>query len=236
MYLSRKIILVSLITLLVLSACASAVPAPAVTAEDMQKSKTSAAEETMNKDDMNGEQEDSPHDSDTTMDEKTDDMADPMKSEMTAVETPDWFNASLTNAQTGEQFTINELEGKVILLETLAMWCSNCLKQQKEVKALHELLGEREDFVSIGLDIDPYEEAQTLKEYAESNQFTWIYVVAGAEVSREIGLLYGDQFLNPPSTPMFIIDRNGEVHPLPFGIKSAEDLKDALEPFLEQNM
>lgn len=236
MYLSRKIILVSLITLLVLSACASAVPAPAVTAEDMQKSKTSAAEEAMNKDDMNGEQEDSPHDSDTTMDEKTDDMADPMKSEMTAVETPDWFNASLTNAQTGEQFTINELEGKVILLETLAMWCSNCLKQQKEVKALHELLGEREDFVSIGLDIDPYEEAQTLKEYAESNQFTWIYVVAGAEVSREIGLLYGDQFLNPPSTPMFIIDRNGEVHPLPFGIKSAEDLKDALEPFLEQNM
>ncbi|MCK7526838.1 MAG: hypothetical protein MZV64_59190 [Ignavibacteriales bacterium] len=36
-----------------------------------------------------------------------------------------------------------------------------------------------------------------------------------ADVSREIASLYGDQFLNPPSTPMLIIDRKGVAHPLP---------------------
>ena len=51
----------------------------------------------------------------------------------------------------------------------------------------------------------------------------------------EISALYGAQYLNPPSTPMLIIDKNGEVHTLPFGIKSAEDLQSALIPFLESS-
>jgi hypothetical protein len=55
-------------------------------------------------------------------------------------------------------------------------------------------------------------------------------------VAREIGQLYGDQFLNPPSTPMLIVDRHGEVHLLPFGRKSADDLQEALAPFLNDGM
>jgi hypothetical protein len=31
---------------------------------------------------------------------------------------------------------------------------------------------------------------------------------------------------------MFIIDAQGEVHPLPFGVKSAQELQESLEPFL----
>jgi len=45
----------------------------------------------------------------------------------------------------------------------------------------------------------------------------------------EISRLYGPQFLNPPSTPMVIIDKNGNPHPLGFGIKSAEDLLASLQ-------
>jgi hypothetical protein len=114
------------------------------------------------------------------------------------------------------------------------MWCTNCFKQQGQVAALHDLIGERADFVSLGIDIDPNENAAALKVYTEKNGFDWLYTVAPVEVAREIGRLYGDQFLNPPSTPMLIIDRHGEVHPLPFGIKSAESLQMALEPFLAE--
>ena len=113
------------------------------------------------------------------------------------------------------------------------MWCSKCLKQQGQVQILHDLIGERDDFVSIGLDIDPNENAEALKAYTSNNDFDWIYAVAPIEVSREIGQRYGDQFLNPPSTPMLIIDREGKVHPLSFGIKSAESLLEALQPFLD---
>ncbi|MEN4011526.1 MAG: TlpA disulfide reductase family protein [Chloroflexota bacterium] len=149
---------------------------------------------------------------------------------------PAWFTVSLTNAATGEAFTIDSFKGKVILVETMAQWCSNCLKQQKEVKALHDLLGERDDFISLGLDIDPNEDAATLKDYIARNGFDWVYAVAPADVSRALSDLYGAQFLSPPSTPMLIIDRQGEVHPLPMGIKSADRLKEFLQPFLDEEM
>jgi peroxiredoxin len=152
------------------------------------------------------------------------------------MEMPAWFSVALTNAANGESFTIQDFKGKVVLVETMAMWCPTCLRQQKEVQALHEQLGERDDFASIGIDIDLNENLADLKDYTAKNGFDWTYTVATADVAREIGNLYGQQFLNPPSAPMFIIDRHGEVHPLPFGVKSAADLQKALEPFLNEAM
>jgi peroxiredoxin len=152
------------------------------------------------------------------------------------MEMPGWFGASLTNAATGETFKIQDLKGKVVLVETLAMWCPTCLRQQKEVKTLHELLGQRDDFQSVGIGVDINESLAALKDYTAKNGFDWLYTVASADLAREIGERYGQQFLNPPSAPMFIIDRHGEAHPLPFGVKSAADLQKALEPFLDEAM
>ena len=146
--------------------------------------------------------------------------------------TPDWFALTLSNVQTGEDFTFNDFNGKVVLVENLAMWCSNCKKQQIQVKSLLERLGEREDFISVGLDIDTNENAADLKAYIDNNGFYWTYAVASPEIAREFRALYGAQFLNPPSTPMLVIDRNGQVHLMPFGIKSADDLYAFIEPFL----
>lgn len=147
---------------------------------------------------------------------------------------PDWFEIPLTDVNSGESFTVDDFQGEVVLLETMAIWCSNCLKQQKQVKALHERLGSSRDLVSIGLDIDPNEEAPALKSYVEQRGFDWIYAISPAELSRTLAESYGDQFLNPPSTPILIIDRHGEVHPLRFGIKNADELLAEIEPFLNE--
>jgi thiol-disulfide isomerase/thioredoxin len=157
-------------------------------------------------------------------------------SEDTMMDLPAWFGASLTNVSTGETFNINDFKGQVVLVEMMAQWCPNCKKQQNEVKTLHENLGMPSDLVTIALDIDPNEDGETLKAYASNNGFDWIYAVAPADVSREIGDLYGAQFLNPPSTPILLIDRKGEVHLLELGIKSAEDLMKAIQPFLASDM
>ncbi len=150
---------------------------------------------------------------------------------------PAWFTAPLTDVRTGAAFTVADFKGKVVLVETLAMWCPNCKRQQQEVQALHAALGEMgADLVALGLDIDPNENAADLKAYTDANGFDWLYAVAPPEVSRSLSELYGDQFLNPPSTPMLVIDRHGQVHPLPFGIKDAETLKQAVAPFLSEGM
>lgn len=152
------------------------------------------------------------------------------------MKSPDWYSMPLINARTEQVFMISDFKGKVILVETMAIWCSNCLKQQGQVKTLHGLIGERDDFVSLGLDIDLNENAVDLKNYVEGNEFDWLYAVAPVGVAQDLSKQYGDQFLNPPSTPMLVIDRKGEAHPLPFGIKSAEELLNFIQPFLDEGM
>ncbi|GAB4548483.1 MAG: hypothetical protein Kow0063_43410 [Anaerolineae bacterium] len=157
---------------------------------------------------------------------------DEMMADDEAMTTPAWYAAQLTDVNSGSTFRVADFEGKVVLVETMAVWCSTCLRQQQQVQALHELLGERDDWVSLALDIDPNETPDILKAHADRYGFDWHYAVAPVEVAREIGQLYGDQFLNPPSAPMLIIDRQGQVHPLPFGVKSAQALQDALSAHL----
>lgn len=170
-----------------------------------------------------------PHDTPTA-----DAMAKPTEAAM--MESPAWFSAQLTDSRSRQVFTINDFKGKVVLVETMAVWCSNCRRQQEQILSLHGLLGERDDFVSLSLDIDPNEDAAYLAAYVQSVSFDWLYAIAPAEVSREIAQLYGGQFLNPPSTPILVVDRHGVAHPLPFGIKSAEDLMQAIQPYLDESM
>ena len=152
------------------------------------------------------------------------------------MESPTWFNTGLIDTNRGNSFTVNDFKGKVVLVETMAVWCSTCRSQQEQIKAMHEKLGMSDDLVSLSLDIDPNEDIETVKSYLASTGFDWLYAVAPADLSREIASLYGDQFLNPPSAPVFIIDRHGEVHPLPFGLKSADDLLQAVNMYLKEGM
>jgi cytochrome oxidase Cu insertion factor (SCO1/SenC/PrrC family) len=156
--------------------------------------------------------------------------------EEVAMATPAFFSVPLTDVASGTEFTLAELKGKVVLLEPFAQWCPTCLAQQREVARLRSLLGEREDFVSVGLDIDANEDAAMLQEYLTRHGFDWLYAIAPAQVASEIGELYGSQYLNPPSAPMLLIDRHGVVHPLEAGRKSAEALLEALEPLLAEPM
>lgn len=216
----QKKILVSAITVLfVLSACSPAVP----TRETMKETPTVAMM-------------DKP--TDTMMETPTDDMMGTPTEAMGGDEmmAPGFFDVSLTNVNTGESFKISDFAGKVVLIENLAMWCPSCKKQQEQVKLLNNALSMNSDLITIGFDVDPNENAADLKKYTESNGFDWVYAVPPQEVLNEISKLYGANFLNPPSTPILIIDRKGGVHPMPFGIKSADDLKKFIDPFLAEGM
>jgi cytochrome oxidase Cu insertion factor (SCO1/SenC/PrrC family) len=147
--------------------------------------------------------------------------------------TPEWFNMELVDAQSGQTFTINEYAGKVILLETMAVWCPNCIIQGNEVRKLRTALGHPDDLISISLDVDFYEDQAALKEYVEEFGFDWHFAVAPLLVARALGNLYSAEYLNPPLSPMLIIDRDGSVYQLGYGKKDAETLQKIVEPFLQ---
>ena len=145
---------------------------------------------------------------------------------------PDWFDMKLTDARTGEVFTMNDYAGKVILIETMAIWCPNCVVQATQVKKLHEALGNPDDLISVSLDVDFNEDQASLKEYASDYGFDWHFAVAPLEVARALGNLYSAEYLNPPLSPMLIIDREGNVYQLEYGIKDATTLQKIVEPYL----
>lgn len=160
--------------------------------------------------------------------------AAPQADTAVATTAPDWFSMELVDVQTGETFTMNDYAGKVVLLETMAIWCPNCVVQAHEVRKLHEALGHPEDLISITLDVDINEDSASLKEYAYGYGFDWHFAVAPLGVARELGNLYTAQYLNPPLSPMLLIDRDGNVHHLEYGLKKAEALKTFVEPYLEK--
>ena len=147
---------------------------------------------------------------------------------------PDWFSMEFVDVQTGETFTMNNFTGKVVLLETMAVWCPTCILQASYVYHLHEELGYPDDLISVSLDVDLNENADDLKEYTTEYGFDWYYAVAPLEVDRALGNLYSAQFMNPPVSPMLIIDRQGNVHLLPYGLKDTENLQKEVKPFLAQ--
>jgi cytochrome oxidase Cu insertion factor (SCO1/SenC/PrrC family) len=149
-----------------------------------------------------------------------------------APSTPDWFKTAMTDVRTGKPFTVNDFAGKVVLIETIAQWCPNCLFQQGETRNLQRQLGKPEDLILISLDVDVHEDEASLKKYAAEFGFDWRFAVAPLEVARAIGNLYSAEYLNPPLDPMLLIDRQGNVYQLPYGMKKADTLQKTLEPYL----
>lgn len=131
-----------------------------------------------------------------------------------------WARTELTDVATGETFRVADLAGRVVIVETMAIWCTSCLAQQGEVyAALGQLHPERVAYVL--LDVDPNETGPALATYRERNGFTGTYAVADLETARALAADFGDQVLNPPSTPMIVIGTDGRITLTDFGRKPA---------------
>ena len=100
------------------------------------------------------------------------------------------------------------------------------------MRNLHAVLGNPDDLISVSLDVDLNEDEASLKEYASLYDFDWHFAVAPLLVARALGNLYTAQYLNPPLNPMLIIDRDGNVHHLEYGMKDTETLQKIVEPYL----
>jgi thiol-disulfide isomerase/thioredoxin len=135
----------------------------------------------------------------------------------------EWAAVGLVDVSTGETFRIADHAGKVIILETMAIWCVNCRAQQRDVKtALGELPAESVSY--IVLDVDPNEDGPSLAAYRDQQGFEGRYAIAGTTVARALAAEFGDQVLNPPSTPMVFIGTDGRVTLTEFGHKSPDEI------------
>lgn len=137
-----------------------------------------------------------------------------------------WATATLTNVSTGEPFRIADIvaSGKVVFLETMAIWCSNCRAQQEEATAAFERLDPaRVEWVAI--DVESSETPEALARYREDNGFPFTYAIADAEYARALVADFGDTVLSPPSVNVIVIGTDGGVVHLR-GHRNAGELND----------
>ena len=74
------------------------------------------------------------------------------------------------------------------------------------------------------LDVDPNEDAASLADYQVQHGFKGRYAIAETAVARALATEFGDQVLNPPSTPMIFVGTDGTVTRTEFGHKSVDEI------------
>ena len=137
-----------------------------------------------------------------------------------AQERPAWQSIELTDAVTGETFTLGGFEGKSVYVEPMATWCSNCRTQLGNVNAAIPQAGENAVFVALSVEGN-LPNAQ-LAAYAEKEGFNLIFAVAPTDLLQGLVAEFGRAITSPPSTPHFIIRPDGGTTDLITGREAPE--------------
>ena len=125
-----------------------------------------------------------------------------------AVERPAWQNHPLTDARSGEVFTLGSFEGKTVFVETMATWCGNCRQQLANLRDARAHIA-ADDIVYIGLSVETNISDEALATYADNAGFDWTFAVIPADLLRELADEFGRTITSPPATPSFFIYADG---------------------------
>lgn len=139
-----------------------------------------------------------------------------------------WLDLPLVDTASGEVFTLRELDHGVVLVETMATWCGNCLRQLGHLAdAAAELGGFVADGVPVAYVVVSVErglEPSRLVAYAEREGFPFRFVVADDDLLRALAARFGRVVLNPPATPHVVVAPGGRVLELTTGFEAPEAL------------
>ena len=100
----------------------------------------------------------------------------------------------------GNEFSLSDYRGKVVLLDFFARWCKPCYSVIPHLKSLHEEFSEK--LVILTISVDPtYDTVEDLQEFRETYGIKWSIARDIAGVSKEYEIEY------IPTT--IIIDQKG---------------------------
>jgi thiol-disulfide isomerase/thioredoxin len=139
----------------------------------------------------------------------------------------DWLDTNFTDVITGDSYKLSDFKGKTILLESFAVWCPTCRKQQEQMKKLHEEMGD--SVVSVSLDTDPNESADKVLEHANSNNFDWRFSISPSEFTQILIDKFGFPVVSAPGAPVVLICPDQSSKFLDRGLKSSEKIKSEIE-------
>ncbi len=139
----------------------------------------------------------------------------------------DWKSVGFVDASTGETFTITQFAGTPVLVESFAVWCPKCLRQQEILSEFKQQSGDA--VVIVSLDTDPNEDLVRVQEHLARYGFDWYFAVSPSDVTQALIAEFGLEVVSAPSTPIILVCADQSTRFLESGEKSLEELATALE-------
>ena len=136
---------------------------------------------------------------------------------------PDWATIPLTDARTGEPFTLADYAGKTLFVEPMATWCTNCRHQIPNVELARTQLDSNQ-YVFVGLSVAENVDNATLASYVDGQGWNFVFAVAPEALVQGLVDTFGRTAVTPPSTPHFIIQADGTLSEMYTGSHSADEL------------
>jgi len=131
-----------------------------------------------------------------------------------------WRSMELTPVRGGDPFTVDGFDRPVVL-ETFAVWCPKCERQQRRLRNLDDSV------VVVSLNTDPNEDAAKVRAHAETKGFDWRFAVAPPAMTKALIDAFGPTVTNAPSTPVIVACQDGSAEFLSGRIHSAATIEDA---------
>ncbi len=129
-----------------------------------------------------------------------------------------WKTATLTDANTGNSFTLSQFTGKVVVLQFMAVYCQYCLAESRQLVSVQQGFsnnGQAGQVVLVSVDVDPNENLDQLKAYVSQNHFgapnsnpAWYFAKDGTGqlLQSVVGTVDFSSFI--AQTNMYFIDKN----------------------------
>jgi thiol-disulfide isomerase/thioredoxin len=111
---------------------------------------------------------------------------------------------TIQDVSTGVTYSLNDLIGRVVVLDLFATWCPPCAVALPYLRELYLKYSEDEVRI-ISIDVDSSESQSLVSQFRHDNNMDWI---VGRDTDGSISAVYGSG-----SIPTFhIIDQKGNIH------------------------
>ena len=126
----------------------------------------------------------------------------------------------------GEQFSLSDQLGKVVLLDFFTTYCGPCIIEIEHLKGLYNEYSP-DQLVILSISVNPYTDTvQVLQNFAQQNEMTWTVASDTANVAYRYGV--------SPIPHLVIVDAEGYKRNSHIGLTAESTLRSEIDPLLSE--
>ncbi len=136
---------------------------------------------------------------------------------------------NFTWTENGSKKSLNDLKGKVVLLNFWATWCGPCKKEMPDLSKISEELKDK-NFQMIGLNVFQQASAPKIEDFLKTNPVSYTTIDGNEDLVQAFAKASGNDMSAVPTT--FILNKEGKIVETVVGGKDKEGFLKLINKYL----